>query len=497
MKNYLTILLPIRKLSFKYPDASCLHKLILVYLFIATCGTDAVYAQCNIQTENLSICFPADITVNCQDEIILPDLVYEEGEALISISTSTERFSASGNECYKLFITYRIVNWCYYNGEDDPVVISRDIDCDGNPGDENICVIVRPDGVTYYDRNGDENDTDPAAGTSSIVCYGSTNPAGYWLDSNIDPRITSNGYFQYTQIVEVYDTDPPVLPVVPADITVSEPSLVPPPEELTAFDCNDNDITVMPQDQIITGADQNNYTILRTWTFEDQCLNSDFIQQTIVVDENLEFMLECPMSEVLEVAATCGYVYDFNVTASSLLPPGYSVAQIQGDPSGTLLYAGVYNYEFQILDNFNRPISRCTWSVTVSESDDVGGDISCMVDPIIITFEDMANPMGELTLDASHFLESSSCEVPFLFITASFPSGEILNGPTITFLERHCNQPISITVMGPNGINSCNTSLFLENRSIPTLSEWGMLILIMVLMIFGIVYIQQRSTLPQ
>ena len=36
-----------------------------------------------------------------------------------------EQFEASGDECYKIFRTYRIINWCEYDGISDPLVISR------------------------------------------------------------------------------------------------------------------------------------------------------------------------------------------------------------------------------------------------------------------------------------------------------------------------------------------------------------------------------------
>ena len=52
-------------------------------------------------------------------------------------------FSASGDECYKIFRTYSVINWCEYDGISDPVVVSRDEDCDGKPGDEDVWVIVK------------------------------------------------------------------------------------------------------------------------------------------------------------------------------------------------------------------------------------------------------------------------------------------------------------------------------------------------------------------
>jgi len=52
---------------------------------------------------------------------------------LLALNRDTTRFEASGDECFKQFITYEIVNWCEYDGESvKPTIISRDLDQDKN-----------------------------------------------------------------------------------------------------------------------------------------------------------------------------------------------------------------------------------------------------------------------------------------------------------------------------------------------------------------------------
>jgi hypothetical protein len=86
------------------------------------------------ENHNYWIKFPRDYSANCGD----PNeggIEYEEiGCDLLAVSAVDEPFSASGDECYKIFRTFRVINWCEYNGQDAPVIVGRDEDCDNVPG---------------------------------------------------------------------------------------------------------------------------------------------------------------------------------------------------------------------------------------------------------------------------------------------------------------------------------------------------------------------------
>jgi len=50
---------------------------------------------------------------------------------VLAVSRDTARFDAAGDACFKLFITYSVINWCEYDGESpEPTLIGRDIDED-------------------------------------------------------------------------------------------------------------------------------------------------------------------------------------------------------------------------------------------------------------------------------------------------------------------------------------------------------------------------------
>jgi len=61
---------------------------------------------------------------------------------------------------------------------------------------------------------------------------------------------------------------------------------VPAAIDLTAMDNCDGDITVSPTEVMTTSGCANNFTIVRTWTFEDMCGNVSSISQTITVNDD-------------------------------------------------------------------------------------------------------------------------------------------------------------------------------------------------------------------
>lgn len=231
-----------------------------------------------------SLCFPADVSYNCIDGPgDIPSVIIEsEGCDLFATNITDVPFNAIGDPdaCYKIFRTYRIVNWCEYDGFSNPVIVSRDWDdwngCDvttadnrpdteayninplnpdgdGLPGDEGICVIVKRDfsdnerDVVYYDRNNDPFDQipDQESTTTTIEGYwwkvvsGSSNPnsttyknggylcsdTGVWdndpndngADDDDDYSYGSRGFWQYTQHIKVFDDIAPELSITNVD----------------------------------------------------------------------------------------------------------------------------------------------------------------------------------------------------------------------------------------------------------------------------------------
>lgn len=199
------------------------------------------------RASNYAIKFPKDAEANCMQPT--PDTIeiVEIGCDLLAVFVEDAPFSASQDECYKVLRTYRVLNWCEWDGISDPIVVSREEDCDGQPGDEDIWVLVR-DGDTYYDRDEDETNAEPAANSKGLSCDGRSNPKGYWLDDMLDPAIRSVGYWQYTQVIKVFDDTPPAITFSPQDsfCTVSNQTCEGPVDFDFTLDeaCTQEDVTV-------------------------------------------------------------------------------------------------------------------------------------------------------------------------------------------------------------------------------------------------------------
>lgn len=104
--------------------------------------------------------------------------------------------------------------------------------------------------------------------------------------------------------IQMIEDLPPEAPNPPEDITVECASEIPAPEDLTAIDDIDGEITVSPVDETTPGGCPNKFTVLRTWTFVDSNENSVSISQTITVwdDQAPELVSDTP----LDLTFSCG-----------------------------------------------------------------------------------------------------------------------------------------------------------------------------------------------
>ncbi len=141
---------------------------------------------------------------------------HQFGCDLLSVNINDERFQASGDECYKIFRTYRVINWCEFDEENTrPINIGRDEDCDGWPGDECVFVIRKPDGTVFIDRDKESYNNDPPKSELDKSC-GHDGYPGYWRSFSTaegSRYYKRRGYWQYTQVIKVYDNIQPEITV--------------------------------------------------------------------------------------------------------------------------------------------------------------------------------------------------------------------------------------------------------------------------------------------
>ncbi|MCO6488812.1 MAG: DUF11 domain-containing protein, partial [Phaeodactylibacter sp.] len=152
--------------------------------------------------------FPQDASLSCNEANPDTVRVYHNGCDSITVSYVDSLAASSNGECRRVFRTYTVTNWCEWDGIADPMVISRDEDCDGLAGEEDVWVLYRLDS-TFVDADSLAYNLWPLAGTKDTACDGTSNPDGYWRLAN------SVGAWQYTQILYVYDTVAPVVHFTP------------------------------------------------------------------------------------------------------------------------------------------------------------------------------------------------------------------------------------------------------------------------------------------
>ncbi|MCB0570945.1 MAG: T9SS type A sorting domain-containing protein [Phaeodactylibacter sp.] len=155
------------------------------------------------EVHNYEIRFPADASWNCgttnPDSV---EVVEELACDLLAVTYTDEFAGAAGDECYEILRMWSVLNWCQYDGESDPLVVSRDEDCDAQPGDEAVWVLHRPNGYTYIDRDDDEEEPNDVPTSFQNICWGID---GFWRQE----EEAHPGYYQYLQIIKVYDAIAP------------------------------------------------------------------------------------------------------------------------------------------------------------------------------------------------------------------------------------------------------------------------------------------------
>ncbi len=163
-----------------------------------------------------TIVFPADAG---SEECVEPDyngVTFDErGCDLITTTVEIDTFEATADECYKLRLTYEVLNWCEYNTEEDPYMVPRDADGD-DILEERTWLHVLPrdvstlnDDIAYLDRDGNRFN-------GFISPLDEHDPNGQVFGSSTEPYGTdeARGGFLYIQFIKVYDDVAPEVTVV-------------------------------------------------------------------------------------------------------------------------------------------------------------------------------------------------------------------------------------------------------------------------------------------
>ncbi|WP_367391600.1 choice-of-anchor R domain-containing protein [Lewinella sp. LCG006] len=190
------------------------------------------------EVHDFTIDFPEDADADCGDPDVPTIITTTVGCDVLSVNIGDPvRFSATGDECYKLSITYDVINWCVWDGEYTGLVLPRMTEDDGEalPVDRSVEGNERPvvrvvSGFGPVDNNCD-NVADAQQGIQyTVVIDRDHNDRDG--DSDIPNTVYDNipgnnigcipadqfgrrnfGRYIYTQFVKVYDSTAPVVTV--------------------------------------------------------------------------------------------------------------------------------------------------------------------------------------------------------------------------------------------------------------------------------------------
>jgi hypothetical protein len=159
-----------------------------------------------VAKHDYSITFPADTSVTCNQEPMAATVQWEERSCdLITLSNlPIEKYQATADECFKEFITYRLINWCEYDGDGAPTIISRDENSNQILG-EKVTINVKYTAISDSSAFAYWTSINPTA-TASTNYLRRYDLKGY---SNFEP-----GFFQYTQVVKMYDNQEPEITII-------------------------------------------------------------------------------------------------------------------------------------------------------------------------------------------------------------------------------------------------------------------------------------------
>ncbi len=155
-----------------------------------------------------NICFPKDISADCKTPIIDTVIVDELGCDILAVNVTDKRYDASDDECYKIFRTYTVINWCAYDDRcGDPMAASNVYVVDratfGNYGKAPLYVLVR-------DRLDNKRDGIEEFYLSKDLIHANADDISFnppFCDVSGDHHHS----FMYTQIIKVYDEERPVV----------------------------------------------------------------------------------------------------------------------------------------------------------------------------------------------------------------------------------------------------------------------------------------------
>ncbi|MTB52277.1 DUF11 domain-containing protein [Lewinella sp. W8] len=176
-----------------------------------------------------TITFPLDEEGDCADVPEYNGIEFDDYACdLITINTSVDTFrtqETASDECFKLEVTYDIINWCEYNSIGQAYLIPRDREGDRDPASELMYLHVRPgadegttsDDIAWLSKFSDREYNAGAPQNDILLDNGDDldgdddDNGDDNIDSNPYAQDDSRGFFRYVQFIKIYDEVEPVI----------------------------------------------------------------------------------------------------------------------------------------------------------------------------------------------------------------------------------------------------------------------------------------------
>jgi hypothetical protein len=292
----------------------CAGSYIRIFSATDACGNTAT-AQQNVFIDDndmpLPNMFPDAITVGCEDiPVVTVDYItFTDACSDVTIEYSEDILYTECEGTYGL-----IYNWSVYDG------------C-GNTNNVQFIINVVDDVAPVFNTSledgflecGEElpvvvvNATDNCGGGISLEYneFVTPLPCGYSVMRVWTAADGCNNSSDLTQTIVYEDTTAPLLSDYPADEFLSCDDFVPDVPEITATDNCSADIFVFFNEEIVDGDCPSDFSLIRTWTAEDDCGNVEEYTQTISFTDsqapqfiNFQSEIELPCTEINGVYAT-------------------------------------------------------------------------------------------------------------------------------------------------------------------------------------------------
>jgi hypothetical protein len=311
-----TEVVPVIWLSDVVSDSTCANHYIVTRTYKATdaCGNTATCQQTITVYDNIapSIECPANLTVQCSEEVPAPDVnLVESSDNCTSGSTvSWVSDEVSDSTCanhYTVTRTYKATDACGNSASCQQIITVHDItppsiDCPANLTVQCAEEVPAPD-VNLVESSDNCTSGSTVSWVNDVVSnYTCTNH--YTVTRTYMATDACGNTATCAQIITVNDNIAPSIEC-PADLTVQCSGDVPAPD-ISQVDASDNctsGVTVSwVSDEVSDSTCTNHYTVTRTYMATDACGNTATCEQIITVDDNT-----APIIEITDTAFA-GYV---------------------------------------------------------------------------------------------------------------------------------------------------------------------------------------------